>query len=147
MKRTYRLNEFAQLINRSVKTLQKWDRLGTLKAHRTITNRRYYTYDQYLEYMRIRPNSPKKVVVYFRVSSATQKDDLQFQRQALETFCTARGVAVDDWLYDVGSGLNYKRKNFIKLMDVISIIQSFSERLCGLRKHKKMIRLAVSDEV
>jgi len=201
MKRTYRLNEFARLINRSVKTLQKWDRLGTLKAHRTMTNRRYYTHDQYLEYMRIRPNSSKKVVVYCRVSSASQKDDLQFQKQALETFCTARGVAVDDWLCDVGSGLNYKRKNFVKLMDmveegevstlimahkdrlvrfgfewfeyfcekhgtdlvimnqeslspeqemrqdVISVIHSFSERLYGLRKHKKMIRQAVSDDV
>lgn len=32
----------------SVKTLQRWDREETLKANRTPTDRRYYTYDQYL---------------------------------------------------------------------------------------------------
>ena len=33
----------------SVKTLQRLDREGTLKANRTPTDRRYYTYDQYIE--------------------------------------------------------------------------------------------------
>lgn len=32
----------------------------------------------------------KKVIVYYRVSSANQKDDLKSQKQALETFCAAR---------------------------------------------------------
>ena len=122
VKSTYRLNEFAKLVNRSVKTLQKWDRLGQLKANRTATNRRYYTHDQYLEYMGIATNpvlNSKKVMVYYRVSSASQKDDLKSQRQALETFCAARGLAIDEWLYDIGSGLNYKRKNFTKLMNLV----------------------------
>lgn len=122
VKITYRLNEFAKLINRSVKTLQKWDRLGKLKAYRTATNRRYYTHDQYLEYMGIAQNnvlSQKKVIVYYRVSSANQKDDMKSQREALETFCAARGLAVDEWLYDIGSGLNYKRQNFTKLMNLV----------------------------
>ncbi|MGN0465540.1 MAG: MerR family DNA-binding transcriptional regulator, partial [Lachnospiraceae bacterium] len=34
----------------SVKTLQRWDREGILKANRTPTNRRYYTYEQYLPF-------------------------------------------------------------------------------------------------
>ena len=104
MKITYRLNEFAKLINRSVKTLQKWDRFGKLKAYRTATNRRYYTHDQDLEYMGLAQNdalSKKKVIVYYRVSSASQKDDMKSQKQALETFCAARGLAVDEWLYDI----------------------------------------------
>lgn len=42
----YKPQEFAQILGVSVKTLQRWDREGILKAHRTITNRRYYTYDQ-----------------------------------------------------------------------------------------------------
>ncbi|WP_141700082.1 MerR family transcriptional regulator, partial [Candidatus Marithrix sp. Canyon 246] len=76
MKPTYRLNEFAKLINRSVKTLQKLDRLGKFKAHRTATNRRYYTHNQYLEYMGIaKNNTKKKFIVYYRVSSASQKND------------------------------------------------------------------------
>ena len=37
----YKPKEFGKMINRSVITLQKWDRDGVLKAHRTSTNRRY----------------------------------------------------------------------------------------------------------
>ena len=50
MKSTYSPQEFGQLIGRKTKTLQKWDREGILKAHRSPTNRRYYTHDQYLAY-------------------------------------------------------------------------------------------------
>jgi DNA-binding transcriptional MerR regulator len=48
--RLYAPRELARLIGRSVTTLQRWDRLGILKAYRSPTNRRYYTHTQYLEY-------------------------------------------------------------------------------------------------
>ncbi|GAC1344773.1 MAG: hypothetical protein NVSMB27_06150 [Ktedonobacteraceae bacterium] len=35
-----------------MKTLQKWDREGTFTARRTPTNRRYYTDDDYLAYLK-----------------------------------------------------------------------------------------------
>ena len=41
----YKPKDFAELLDVSVKTLQRWDREGILKANRTPTNRRYYTYD------------------------------------------------------------------------------------------------------
>ena len=46
----YKPKDFAELLSISVKTLQRWDREGILKANRTPTDRRYYTYDQYLQY-------------------------------------------------------------------------------------------------
>ena len=46
----YKPKAFAELLGVSVKTLQRWDRDGVLKAHRTPTDRRYYTYDQYLQF-------------------------------------------------------------------------------------------------
>ena len=49
----YKPKDFAELLNVSVKTLQRWDREDILKAKRTPTNRRYYTYDQYLEFKRL----------------------------------------------------------------------------------------------
>ena len=48
----YKPKEFAELLNVSVKTLQRWDREKILVANRTPTNRRYYTYDQYLQSQR-----------------------------------------------------------------------------------------------
>ena len=50
--RTYKPHEFAKLIGVTVKTLQRWDREGILQACRTPTNRRYYTHEQYEDYMR-----------------------------------------------------------------------------------------------
>ena len=47
----YKPKEFAELLGVSVRTLQRWDKKGLLVAYRTPTNRRYYTYEQYLKYM------------------------------------------------------------------------------------------------
>ena len=51
MEKLYNVSEFADLVNVKVKTLQKWDRDGVLKANRTPTNRRYYTHSQYLNFI------------------------------------------------------------------------------------------------
>ena len=45
----YKPKDFAELLGVSVKTFQRWDRENILKAKRTPTDRRYYTYEQYLE--------------------------------------------------------------------------------------------------
>ena len=52
-----RLNDMAKRLGVSVKTLQRWDREGILVAKRNPNNRRYYTEDQYLEYI----GSSKKI--------------------------------------------------------------------------------------
>ncbi len=51
----YSPRQFGQLIGRSVATLQRWDREGILKAHRSPTNRRFYTHSQYLAYLGLTP--------------------------------------------------------------------------------------------
>ena len=50
MEKMYAVSQFAELLGKSVKTLQRWDKAGVLKAYRTPTNQRYYTHAQYLEY-------------------------------------------------------------------------------------------------
>ena len=40
----YKQQEFGEMIGMSVKTLQRWDREGILKAFRTPSDRRYYTH-------------------------------------------------------------------------------------------------------
>lgn len=116
--KTYRPHEFAKLISRTTQTLQRWDRVGILKARRTPTNRRYYTHDQYLQIIGQKATE-RQIVVYYRVSSATQKTDLASQKAAIEQFCIAAGKPVSLWLQDIGSGLNYKRKNFVVLLEMV----------------------------
>ena len=114
----YKLNEFAELLNVSVRTLQRWDNDGILKAFRTPTDRRYYTYEQYLEYKGISNSEIKrKNIIYTRVSTSNQKDDLKNQLDFLRQFTNSSGVIIDDVVEDYGSGLNYNRKKWNKLID------------------------------
>jgi putative resolvase len=119
----YTPKQFANMIGRSVRTLQKWDVDNTFKAHRNPKNRRYYTHDQYLKYIGVKADESKKIVVYCRVSSNAQKNDLLSQRSALEQYCISKGYCVDDWLSEVGSGLNYNRKKFNQLMEDVELGQ------------------------
>lgn len=116
----YKPKDFAELLGISVKTLQRWDRDGILKANRTPTDRRYYTYDQYLQFKGIQTKSDiRDTVIYARVSTGNQKDDLQNQVDFLKQFCNAKGIIVNQCIEDFGSGLNYNRKKWNKLLDDI----------------------------
>ncbi len=122
MANIYNIQEFGKLIGKSTKTLQKWDREGRLVAYRSPqSNRRYYTHDQYLEYRGLKAADKGQTIVYARVSGTAQKPDLLNQIKALEEYCQAHSITVDAWMQDIGSGLNYKRKNFNALMEQIEL--------------------------
>lgn len=116
MSKNYKPKEFAELLNVSVLTLQRWDNAGKLKAFRTPTDRRYYTYEQYKELKGETP-SEKKIVIYTRVSTSNQKDDLKNQVEFLKQYANAKGIIIDEVIEDYGSGLNYNRKKWNKLID------------------------------
>lgn len=123
MKTMYSPKEFGALIGKSVITLQKWDRKGILIAHRSPTNRRYYTHDQYLTYRGLVALEQGLTIAYARVSGVTQKPDLVNQIKALEIYCHQHEIKVDEWMQDIGSGLNYKRKQFNRLMEMVELGQ------------------------
>lgn len=55
-------------------------------------------------------NDIRDTVIYARVSTRNQKDDLQNQVEFLKQFCNAKGIIVNQCVEDFGSGLNYNRK-------------------------------------
>lgn len=119
MKNIFKPQEFGKMINRSVNTLQRWDREGILKARRTPTNRRYYTIEDYNRTMGIQNDSENQVndvIIYARVSNQNQKDDLKNQIEFLKTYANAKGYIVSDIITDIGSGLNYNRKGFNSIL-------------------------------
>lgn len=115
--RNYKPQEFAEMIGVSVKTLQRWDNEGKLKAYRTPTNRRYYTHSQYIGYMGESNTKNGKSVIYARVSSVNQKDDLKNQINFLKQYANAKGIIIDEIYEDIGSGLNYNRKKWNEIID------------------------------
>lgn len=62
-------------------------------------------------------SSEKKIIIYTRVSTSNQKDDLKNQVEFLKQYANAKGIIVDEVIEDYGSGLNYNRKKWNKLID------------------------------
>lgn len=111
-----RLNDMAKRLGVSVKTLQRWDREGILIAKRNPNNRRYYTEEQYLEYIGSSNQKNRKIIAYTRVSSNNQKDDLQNQITFIRNYVNAKGEILDEVIQDIGSSLNYNRKHWNDLL-------------------------------
>lgn len=115
-----KVSKAAEKLGVSVITLQRWDRDGILKAHRSSTNRRYYTEDQIYQFkVGNKENIPKLNIAYCRVSNRTRKNDLNNQKEFIRNYVNGKGVILDDFYEDIGSGLNYKREKFNKLLDLI----------------------------
>ena len=148
----YKPKDFAELLNVSVKTLQRWDREEILIAKRTPTDRRYYTDDQYLEFKGVKNSINRKIVIYTRVSANNQKDDLQNQVKFLQAFAIAhkdRFIRFGyDWLekffLKFGTRLLAVNHELLSpqeelVQDLISILHVFSCRIYGLRKYTKKL--------
>ena len=153
----YKPKDFAELLGVSVKTLQRWDREGTLKANRTPTDRRYYTYGQYLQFKGINTeDDTRQVVIYARVSTRNQKNDLQNQDEVMEQKIKTIIITHKDRF--IRFGYDWFEKFCMKfnttivvvnneelspqeelVQDIVSILRVFSCRLYGLRKYKKQI--------
>jgi len=116
----YRAAAFAAKIGVHKNTVKAWSLNGKLPARRTPAGHRHYTeadVDRYFGVERV--SEPGRTVVYCHVSRRAQGDDLRSQRQAMETFCLGAGLAVDEWLTEIGSGLDFRRPVFRVLRDRI----------------------------
>jgi putative resolvase len=132
-----RPHEFAQKLGVTVKTLQRWDQSGKLPAKRTPSGHRYYNEEDAAIALGLKPTPrQRKTIVYCRVSSNPQKPELDNQLKAMEQFCLGRGVAVDEWITEIGGGLNFKRKKFLKMLlegvngEIEMIVVAHRDRLC-----------------
>lgn len=118
MNTIYKTGDFGKRIGVKMRTLINWDNNGTLKAKRTCTGRRYYTEAQALDYLKIEASiDNKKVIIYCRVSTRNQKDDLKNQENYIINYCKNEGKRFDEIVTDIGSGLNYNRKEFNKILE------------------------------
>lgn len=120
MSKIYSINQFAEKVNVSKSTLRRWDASGKLIAKRRDSGHRFYDESHARLVLRITPPDEMKVVVYCRVSSHGQKDDLQSQVKAMNEYCIHSGQKVDDFIQEIGGGMNFKRKKFLTIMDDVS---------------------------
>jgi predicted site-specific integrase-resolvase len=74
-----------------------------------------------LEYRGLKAKGAGTTIAYARVSTPGQKPDLRHQVAALRAYCQAHEIAVDEWVEEMGSGLNYQRKQFNRIMEEIEL--------------------------
>lgn len=134
-KKLLRTSEAQEMLSVSRSTIERWEREGKLTPVRQGRSKYFKIEDlEALVGTKLRQNTRKRIA-YARVSTQSQKQDLENQQKALETFVVASGKKVDLWLSDIGSGLNFKRKNFLKMIDLIEkqevseIIVTYKDRL------------------
>ena len=103
--------------------MQNWDKQGTLKAYRTPTNQRFYTEEQLNQVLKLSNNNQEEKqrlkIGYCRVSRHNQKSSLENQEEYLRNYTNAKGIILDEVFTDIGSGINYDRKNFNKILELV----------------------------
>ena len=117
MERLLRPKEVCQLLGISYSTLLRWIREGKIRAVTTEGGKYRIPYSEVKKYLERREET--RAVIYARVSSADQKEDLERQVNYLTNYATAKGYKVVEVLKDVASGLNTGRKGLLKLFKLV----------------------------
>jgi predicted site-specific integrase-resolvase len=125
--------EVLRILNITRQTLTSYVKSGKV---RVITKpNSFYEYNEDDVYGLIGITGERESVIYCRVSTQKQKQDLINQEESLNAFCAKNGVVINDRFIDIGSGINYDRKEFNRLLDKImeykvkAIYISYKDRL------------------
>lgn len=110
-------------------TLRRWANSNNVNYKTTVGGQRLYLLSS--DSSTSTKRTEKEIVLYVRVSSSKQKDDLQRQVSYVSSrYPNCRIVK------DIGSGLNLKRKGLIKLLEQASngliqtVVVTSKDRLC-----------------
>ena len=118
MERYLRRGEAARILGVAELTLYRWTKEGKIRAVRTPGGE--YRYPESEIYRILREQKPQnKAVIYARVSSADQKEDLERQIEVLRKFAEKEGLEVLEIITDIASGLNRKRKGLKRLFELV----------------------------
>lgn len=110
----------------SERTLRRWEEQGFIEAIRTSGGHRRYNVNGYTT----KSARTRATILYARVSSQKQREDLQRQCEYLQS-----RYPEAELISEIGGGLNYKRKKMLAVLervmsgDVERIVVAYSDRL------------------
>jgi len=131
------IGKFAKSLGVSIQTLRNWDKEGKLKpTYVTENGYRYYSEDLLNKFKNVKNVNKikKKNILYARVSTKSQKDDLDRQVDNLKQYAYSKGYSFEI-ITDIGSGINYKKEGFLKMINLVEcgevdrIIVLYKDRL------------------
>lgn len=107
--------EAANALGVSTRTLARWSEDGKIPTFKTEAGQRRYDISAYLKQKAVSTELARpSTVLYARVSTSSQRDDLQRQTEALTT--NYPGCEV---ITEIGSGLNFRRKKLNAILERI----------------------------
>jgi putative resolvase len=116
-------------------TLYNWKNDGKINFVKSKTNRNFVTLQDYKDLIGIKDSKESKNVIYCRVSSTQNKNNLKTQKERLVAYCEAKGYPIHKIIEEFGSGINDKRPKLEKLIleqDYTKIIIEHKDRLSRL---------------
>ena len=116
------IGKFAKELGVTPEHVRTMHRTGeVIPARISEKGTRYYSDEQLRELKNnLSSQREEKVVAYCRVSTKSQKDDLEKQVENVKSYMYAKGYSFEV-ITDIGSGTNYKNKG---LQQLISLIDS-----------------------
>jgi len=127
-------NEVLNLLRISRKTLHVY--VATGKIRYTVMPNGYYDYNDEDVYKLLNRDVKRKTVIYARVSTNKQKNDLNNQIDQLKQWCFMNGYTINAIYSDIASGISFdKRKGFFEMLDEIlnyrveKVIITYKDRL------------------
>lgn len=128
------IGKTATMLGVSVSTLRRWDKDQRFPAaSKTLGGHRRYDLTSILTcYGQNKTNTRESctvgsehlpVVIYARVSSAKQTQDLETQSKHLKSFVEQQGWKIIEEYHDIGSGLNDQRKGLLRLVRDLPVLR------------------------
>ena len=116
------IGKFAKELGVTPEHVRTMHRTGeVIPARISEKGTRYYSEEQLRELKNSRtPQREEKVIAYCRVSTRSQKDELEKQVENVKSYMYAKGYSFEV-ITDIGSSINYKNKG---LQELISLIDS-----------------------
>lgn len=113
------IGKFSKEIGISINHLRLLHKTGELVPVKiTKGGTRYYSDKQLNDYLGLNEKE-KKVILYARVSTKQQKDDLKNQIKNLKEYAYSKGYNFEI-ISDIGSGINYKKEGLKELLEKIN---------------------------
>jgi len=134
---TRKVNEVLNLLHISRKTLHVYAATGKIRY--TVMPNGYYDYNDEDVYKLLNRDVKRKTVIYARVSTNKQKNDLNNQIDQLKQWCFMNGYTINAIYSDIASGISFEnRKGFFEMLDEIlnyrveKVVITYKDRLSRL---------------
>ena len=111
-----RSKEVLRILKVTRVSLTKYVKTGKIKAIKMANGLYEYDDDSVFAFIGLKHKKKNKVVVsYARVSTQSQKNQLQEQNQRIYESCISRGLELTHQYFDIKSGMSTDRKEFQEL--------------------------------